>query len=328
MKITMLPVAILIFSVLLLLVRDWRFAVKALIGFMLAVGGVFALLLVRGELQPYMQSLVLNAAYSQGSLVEGEAGTFVLHLLRVTSPESLSLVVVILLMVISVLVAHMRRGTGLLASRRSLILWASVGASFFGGLAVLGFTGLWHHHVQVLYVPAVLAIVGFMKLLQPVFNVRSALPAAAFTILAVLLGGQLSLGVYMTSVARSFSSMPQSFSEIGSIPSEARAVLTFGEQGTYARVGQNDDLGHAHGLRGWKLACPKFHQYPFDSEQTLKDASECLSNAQVIIVSPTAVAIPRFETWNSYLSRVEDILRLKYDCTYREQERVCLRRDA
>jgi hypothetical protein len=197
-----------------------------------------------------------------------------------------------------------------------------------GGTVVLGFTGIWPHHAQILSVPAVLAVIGFIHFLQPVFNVRSVLPVVAFTALAFGLAGQASLTAYPESVMRSLANLPYSLSRLGSIPPEARAVLSFGEHGTYARVGENDDLGHAYGLRGWKLVCPKFHQYPFDSEQALRDVLACLPDAQAVIVSPSAYPIPGEEKWNSYIANVEAVLRLNYSCVDWGGERICMRSSA
>ncbi|MGF9650264.1 hypothetical protein AAIH32_20085 [Pseudarthrobacter oxydans] len=325
-KITMLPVAFLLLVIVVLVFHFWRAALLASVGFTLTAGGVLALLLVRGEFEPYVESLIRNTAYSQGSLVDGQGSTFVRHLVMVASKQTLSVLVILLLMVIAVVLVHIRRGTPLWADQKSLILWASLGSSLLGATVVLGLTGLWHHHCQVLYVPAILAVIGFMHLFQPVFNVRSALPATVFTALAIGLAGHASLTAYPESVMRSISNLPHLLSRLGSIPPEAQAVLSVGDRGTYARVGHNDDLGHAYGLGEWKLACPKFHQYPFDSVQTLRDVSVCLPGAQVIIVSPSARPISNNETWNSYLSNVEVTLRLNYSCADWEGERICVRR--
>lgn len=328
MKITMLPIAFLLLLVVVLVHQKWRAALVASTAFVLAGGVVLALLLVRGELGPYVQSLFLNAAYSQGPLVDGPGGPFIGHLARMASTQTLSVVVLLLLIAIWVLLAHMRSGTPILLDGRNAILGASVGLSLLGAVVVLGFTGLWPHHAQALYVAAVLAVIGLIHRLQPVFNVRSVLPVAAFTALAMGLAGQTSLAAYPESVVRSITHGPSSLASLGSVPPEAQAILSFGDHGTYARVGQNDDLGHAYGLGGWKLVCPKFDQYSFDSLQTLRDVSECLPSAKVIVVSPSAIKIPDDETWNTYITNVEATLRAQYSCATWGDERVCVRPDS
>lgn len=324
-KIVMLPIAFLMLLIIILSQREWRPVRLTSAGLAVAVAAVLAVLLARGELQPYAQSLVHNASYSQGSLVDGTGGPFVRHLLRMASPQTLSVAVLILLLTAWVVFARTRRGDRFRLDRRSLILSASVGSSLLGAVLVLGFTGLWNHHAQVLYVAAVLASIGFIHLLQPMFDIGPALPVVTFTSLALCMSGLASPTAYLESVARSISSAPAYLQSLGSLSTEAQAVLSVGERGTYARVGQNDDRGHAYGLANWELVCPRFHQYPFDSAQTLRDVSVCLPSAEVIVVSPTAAQISGYELWNAYVERVEAMLRVHYSCTSWEDERICVR---
>jgi hypothetical protein len=327
-KIVMLPIAFLMLLTIVLVRRNWRAALLALAGFAVAAGAVLALLHFRGELQPYVQSLFLNATYSQGSLVDGRGGPFIRHLIKMASFQTLTVGALLVLTVLWVVLADRRRGTPIWLDRRNLILWASVGSSILGAVIVLGFTGLWKHHAQVLYVAAILAAIGIIHRLQPVFNIRSALPVAAFTGLAMCLSGQASPTAYPESVVKSISSAPKSLASLGSVPSEAQALLSVGNHGTYARVGQNDEFGHAYGLADWDLACPKFHQYPFESLQSLHDVSACISSAQVIIVSPTAVPIAGNASWNAYIASIETTLRAQYSCTPWGVERICVHADS
>ena len=56
---------------------------------------------------------------------------------------------------------------------------------------------------------------------------------------------------------------------------------------TYARLGKNDDFGHAIGLAGWKLGRARFHQYLFDTNKNLKNALNCAAGVETILVTPT-----------------------------------------
>lgn len=327
-KIVMLPIAFLMLLVVVLVYRKWRAVVLACAGFTLAAGAVLTLLHLRGELQPYVQSLFLNASYSQGSLVDGRGGPFIRHLIKMASFQTVSVGALLVLIVVCVVLVKTRKGNSLSSDKRDFVLWASVGSAMLGAVIVLGLTGLWKHHAQVLYVATILAAIGLIHYFQPVFNVRSAVPVAAFTGLAMCLSGQASLAAYPDTVARSISSSAQVLASLGSESPEARALLSVGEQGTYARVGQNDDDGHAYGLSGWDLACPKFHQYPFDSVQTLRDVAACIPGAPVIIVSATAAPIAGNADWNSYIASVEGTLSADYSCTQWDDKRICVRHNS
>lgn len=320
-KIVMLPIAFLVLVIVILVRRAWPGILLSAAGSAVTGGAVSGLLYFRGELQPYLNSLLFNVAYSQGTLVGGQEGPVIGHLLRVTSGAALLVGAVIVLILAWVLWAHKRSGTPVRPDKRSLILWVCVGSSLLGAVAVLGVSGLWCHHDQVLYIAAILASIGVVHRLQLVFNVRSAVPAAAFICLAVCLSGP----VYPAGCSQSMLSVPQLLGQLGSISPEAEGVLSVGNQGTYARVGQNDDAGHAYGLGGWDLACPRFHQYPFDSAQDLNDVWECLPTAEVIIVSPSASPIAGDGTWNTYLGKVEATLHERYSCSQRGQGRICVR---
>jgi hypothetical protein len=109
--------------------------------------------------------------------------------------------------------------------------------------------------------------------------------APVLTLLTVIvcdcvLGGPVTLNRYLSSIKNVRSTLAQ----MSTLPPEARQVLAVGDSGTYARLGQNDDLGHAIGLRNWHLACPRFHQYPFLPKELLDEVRDCASKATVLIL--------------------------------------------
>jgi len=323
LKIVMLPIAFLLFLTVILIRRRWGAIVPAGVAFALIAIAILGLLQARGELIPYVQSLILNVSYSQGSLVGGTWGPVIDHLLRAKSTASIGALGTILLALAYVLLANRRNGRVLARNERSLIMVACTGSSLLAGLTVLSFTGLWPHHAQVLYVAAVLVAIDVVHRLQPIFNVRGLLPVAAFACLAIMLSGPATPTKYVSSVL----SAPQSLVALGQVPAESKAILSIAPAGTYARVGQNDDGGHAFGLGNWKLVCPRFHQYPFDSAQVLDGVLDCIPSAEVIVVSPTAVPVAGNATWNTYLDRVETTLHAHYSCALSGVERICTRRD-
>ena len=93
---------------------------------------------------------------------------------------------------------------------------------------------------------------------------------------------------------------------------------------SYARVGTNDDRGHALGLRSLSLACPAFHQYDFDPPERLDSIAVCLATADAILVAPSVVHQAGQADWNSYVDRVDAVLH-SYRCEEYATGRLCVR---
>src|SRR5512144_1026875 len=70
MKILMLPGALLLLALVIIILRAWRAIGPVTMSFSLTTAAILTLLFIRGELGPYLESLALNLAYSQGPLVE------------------------------------------------------------------------------------------------------------------------------------------------------------------------------------------------------------------------------------------------------------------
>lgn len=323
LKIVMMPIAFLLLFTIIAIRRKWFGVLRSGAAFALFTSAILSVLHARGELIPYVESLVRNVTYSQGSVIEGQGNPIIEHLLRSQSVGSGTVLATILLASVWMFAVSWRKSGSAGLDQRSMIHWACTGASLLAALAVLGLTGLWTHHAQVLYVPAILVATEVVRRLETVFNVQAVLPVVAFVCLAILLSGPVLPLQYVNSVL----SAPQALRDLREVPPETQAILSVGQHGTYARVGQNDDRGHAYGLGNWKLACPRFHQYPFDPAQALEDVAGCLPKASVVVVSPSAVPVVGNTVWNAYLERVETLLRTNYSCTEWSGERICKRLD-
>jgi hypothetical protein len=149
--------------------------------------------------------------------------------------------------------------------------------------------------------------------------------ARLITLGLIILIGYLMAG---TSALRGYIKSVQSFREtyaaLGELSPEARRLLAIGSSGTYARFGLNDDLGHAIGLRHWKLACPRFHQYPFEPAALLNEVFECASMAPTLIISARFKPEPDWPSWNEFVARVERLIE-SYSCDASAGLRVCRR---
>jgi hypothetical protein len=113
---------------------------------------------------------------------------------------------------------------------------------------------------------------------------------------------------------------------LDSLPLEAEFMKEASAPTTYARLGQNDDGAHAAGLREWKLACRKFAQYQSDDTKILQETEHCITNANVVIVSPLFVKDDSSASWNKFVDESDSIIDSQYDCQARDQLRVCKKR--
>jgi hypothetical protein len=299
--------------------RSWDAPAVALSA-ALSAGAAASVLSLRGELTPFIETIRLNIAYSQGSLIGANPGWASLaeHLRRI-GPEWLSRGAGPAMLAIILTGAAVWRKSGL--RHPALTLACACGATLAGSLLILAITGFWLHHLQIFYIPAIMACLSLTVLIDSA-ACRGRLPALGIVVAAgYLLGGSPVPVAY----AQSFASSYAAFARLSELSPEARRLLSIGNSGTYARFGTNDDQGHALGLRGWKLACPRFHQYYFEPPVLLDRVFHCASKAPALIISahfePNTAPL-----WNAFVSRVEGLLAEQYLCDASTGLRICQRR--
>lgn len=311
LKVLYIPLAVAMLAVVVIRRRAWRAAAFIAGGFALTAGLITAVLQIRGELGPYLNMLRANVTYTQGPLT-GSVLDVSGHLDRVMSPGAISVVVTVTVILL------LDRTLGREAASP---LWAPTVAALVSALLTLAVTGLWWHHAQILYVPAVLAgLIGVMRL-GPQLDPRRPRTIAIAVLVAVLLAGA-STPLTNPSVTAARATVRT----LTAVPPETAGLQTLAATGSYARVGQNDDAGHAFGLRDRELMCPRFHQYPFESAEILDQTLLCLPRADVIVVSPMATPLPDAPDWNRFIEQVERILAEGYSCQPWNGERICTAR--
>jgi hypothetical protein len=321
LKIVMLPVSFMMVIAVVLTRRKMDGLVRAAAGFVVAGGLVALVLQIRGELFPYLRSLVLNVSYSQGSQDVAGLPSMVDHLLRVLSLPLLLMLTTFFVGLI-ILLKERRKGQDSASdSRTARTLWVCQLWALGTGIAVLATTGMWHHHGQVLYAGAVLLTIDLASYLQWHIIRKPGVTVVGFLCFSLLLSGTAGPWKYYESV----TTMDESVAGLTEPSPETISILSIAPQGNYARVGQNYDGGHAFGLHKWNLMCARFHQYPFDSSRLLQDTVECLKGAEVILVDASAVPIPGQEKWNAYLEQVNALLDAGYVCS-QDQEKACRQR--
>jgi hypothetical protein len=319
LKLIFVPIALVGAGCFLLAHRRFSDIATIALGASISAGVVAGVLVVRGELLPFIDNIRLNVAYSQGSLIGSKEGLAALveHIRRVEASRVFREVVPILVAMFLVVVATLRKHD---RSRTELaIAWACV-LTFFSSLAALSITGLWDQHGQILYIPATIILLA----LAPLLDSAAKIPRPMLMLGLVILMGALMAGPFAwRDYEAAIESFPMSYIALSEPSPETLRLLKIGRSGTYARFGQNDDQAHAIGLRDWKLACPRFHQFPFYADALLDKAFECGSAAQTLVVAASLKPDPRWPLWNKFVARVEHLIERFYSCDADSGLRVC-----
>jgi len=324
LKIPAIPVALAAAGSLLLFRQRPRellpFTTAAILALLLMVG----LMMWRGEFWPFIETTRDNIRYAQGDLV-GNAGIIrgmVVHIARVwgrdfyTEVIAVSLAFALAIFALSPLREAWRDARGILAA-----CFATLGAA----LVALALTGLWPHHNQLLYIPAVLAAVALSRFLD-VVSERTKFSALAVSLcMAYMLGGAFPLRDHLESIA----DLGKSLAELEAVPPETARLLAVAPSGSYARIGRYDDRGHAIGLKNWKLLCPRFHQGDHEPATILQRSLDCAAKAPVLLIGNDFMVTEEHATWpdwRAFVDQVEKMLAADYACDAPSGLRVCIRR--
>lgn len=320
LKITLFPVVLAAAIVLLFAFAGVK-VLKFLLGGLISLALMTILLLIRGEFIPYIDSLKLNFQYSQvdqqTSFLQG-----IIHHLDSALPFSakVSIAAIVILIVLAAAL-----NPSVLSHKRNQVgnaLWLGTIASLLMIFPVLALTGKWPGHGKLLIFPAVLALIMFSSQLLNFFRRDSVRGVAVLLLCAFVLAGLPTVAAYKTKLEYARANI----SALTSTPVETQEILSASPPTTYARVGQGDDGGHAFGLQDWKLACPRFHQYWWESVDILESSLDCLPSAQVILVASSANNAVTTDRWAQYLSNVDELLKRDYTCKPINYDRICVRK--
>jgi hypothetical protein len=182
-------------------------------------------------------------------------------------------------------------------------------------LFVAFFTSKHPHHLQILTPTILMATLLFFHLIQNNKKIFR------FLIMIIL--------IYLVSISNLYGVKDnwnnlKLFYKIDTEKSLGElALLDIARTGTYARLGQNDDYAHAKGLQSWKLACPRFHQYPFEAASIFKQTLDCIDEAEYLIISPQFKEYSQTPVWDEFVKLAMIEVGQKFKCKTLLNNQVC-----
>ena len=324
-KIMVVPVAAALLGVVFFSRRSKKVLLKLILGCGIGLITVLFVLGVRGELQGYIATVIWNFQYSSGDIYPNWLYP-IAHVLRASNSMSWTLIIVVVL----ILTLHRFKQSSISTSYESLgnnYLKRLTLMSLIASLIVLGVSGMWDHHNQILYLPGVLSILLIAKYMQEAINRKKMLAMFCGLLIAILIGGPKNAEVFVT-----YPEMRQKIIDLNSIPSEAKALLEVNSSGNYARLGTNGSGVNSFGLRQWNLVCPYLEFYPKFSEafaEFQEKTLDCLPNADYIIVSPefrewlNTKSSDYSVTWSDFVFRLDMMLEKNFKCSNKYDVLIC-----
>jgi hypothetical protein len=296
---------------------------------------VFLLFLhLRDGLRPFIDTQILNVQYSRSNLVDnsGLVSSVATHFytMFLSGRRNVTLALSATACAIGLLVTMRRTALGI----EWLAFSYSVIVTLVCSVLVLAVTGLWNRHVQTMYFVDSLIIICVTGLVLD--RLRSKLVASgAIVLLSALLSGSTDVRDYLAD-PREFR---QKLLAIRVPSDETLGLIRETGPAGYARIGLNDDNGHAFLLTKYHLVCRDFHQYYFYDKERLARILNCAARAPFLIVSGSVSKwdtapewLPPYsnresltKTWNEYVDNVEAMLSRDFSCRRLDtsRARVC-----
>ena len=309
-KIIIVPVSLALFLAWFLIHRNWRALILYILGGLGGLVSLALLLIVRGELTGFIDLLISNVGYSQSPISDAYAIPIWVHLEPVMQSSA------VLVLAITVAIITLSR---LLAPTKNNELWWGTLFALISSILVLGITGLWIHHGQILYIPATLALLLAVTTIPQAQIVR---PASIMLVVAlsVVLSGSSS----MRATVDELLSARGKWTDLNRLSEPSLALLEITPGGaSYARLGKNTDDSHAQGLRGFSHPCYQFVQYTYDLPSTLNFIPDCLPSVDYVIVDPGLQPEGEQNRWNAFVVSSEEALADDFTCEARDWGRLC-----
>mgnify|MGYP000526981362 CR=1 FL=1 len=297
------------------------------IGILTAVLLAGLLLAIRGELGGYIGQLFANVAYAGGSTYMDPSVNPILKRFEFTVTDGAT--VTILATTAAIALSYLKGQNSNFDEFGKLLRLAAL-LSLIAALLVIAFTGLREHHAQILYAPAVLAL-----LLLPAVTSQLRVTSLLSVVVSVSLIGIFAGGIAPQTVVMGIQGSLTQLRQLDQISTTASDLLETGPPSTYARIGDNTDDAHAVGLRNWTLACPRFAQYGTDSTEVKNEMLDCLPQAEYVLIDETFRPIKvgpygygvigSFDNWNALVEEVGAFVDETFTCTDEQWGKLCSR---
>lgn len=307
---------------------------RLIIGFAVACAIVVILLLSRGEFLGYLQTQQNNFFYSQGLLIDNSSfiNSFVSHLRAVflCSPRSkLLLFSLIASMSFAGYIAVRSR-----LDRKTKAFFVSTLATCFLSILILGLTGIWWHHLSLIYFSEVLLLVCIAISFSSRRRFASSLAGIVIIISAILLSGTERYAQNPMKFIPRIVSLNQPSIELKAFQS------VYPNGAKFARLGFGTNV-IPHGAKN-KLMCADFHQYASYSPKRLSNILDCAKTASVLLVDSDFVRLDKaggawpkdaqeqilIKNWNDFVAAAETVLQSQYSCKNLNNLRICSRAQA
>ena len=290
----------------------WRRALETVGGAAAALVLAALVLAVRGELGPYLDTILYNVHYSNAGIDDGGIRVHV-EIVREFFAASgkwqlpaAELAAAMLLVV--AFVGWVRLGPTF--KRVSAVAVVTLAAAF----VTLALTAVFGVHVQLLAYPAALGAATFVVALQSLWKPLGVLAAGALVFFA--LWSSMKHEDLSKLTAQTWTTDPLSTPGLALEATRAR-FFSGADRVTYAVFGRNTEDGHAAFVdTSMDLRCRYFHQYPFYREDQLEETLECARREEpmLILVTTSFYDPMRGEpAWGDFVTRARALLTSRYE---------------
>ena len=306
---------------------------RMVIGFTSVSIMMIMILLTRHELLGYLQAQQNNFLYANNVLVDNSnlGNSFASHLRTMFLGSREKLLLLLSLIASISFSGYIATQSRVEKKIKAFLIGAF--ATYIISIIVLGFTGSWDQHLQLVYFSQTLMLIYIVINLNLKKAFANSLFGIAIVALAILLSGTLNLPHYVASPREIMTKISYLTQE----SPETEAFRAIYPNGTgFARLGQNSNV-IPHGAANDKLLCPEFAQYPFYSPERFRNILNCAKTAPTLVVDGSFVHLddtpdwwPReaqekiiMENWNDFVTEGESIIKTQYSCKKLGTTRVC-----